>query len=232
MLRVMPQEIAPTHDWKEPPKDWSEQQAHRVALEVRRLRGKRSAQWLANRTAELGYHVTRSVISDLEIGRRRYVTTAEVIVLARALDTAPVGLMYPAPYRDKIQALPAPDGGQGREVETILAVQWFSGLQGPYLDYIGMPMVDQMNYHSHLLALNRARKAFDLYERKQLLSVRLGLRRRAKREGDVDVTDEEIDELVAEIEDLQSRIDELWKLGSRDLDKEAYDEMFGDQHGR
>ena len=231
MLRVMPQSQNAPHEWKEAPKDWAEKQAHRVAMEVRRLRSRRSAsaQWLADRTAELGYPVTRSVISDLEIGRRRYVTTAELIVLALALDTAPIALMYPAPYLDKIQALPARDGGRARELETILAVQWFSGLPGLDLDHLGMPIVDQMNYQSHLLALNRARKAFALDERKQELSARLALRRRAKREGLAEVTDEEIDELVAEIEDLQSRIDELWKLGGRDLNAEIYDEMFGDR---
>ncbi|OBA81545.1 hypothetical protein A9W99_02725 [Mycobacterium sp. 1164966.3] len=224
MLRVMPQsDASEQHDWKEPPKNWAEEQAHRTAMEIRRLRGKRSAQWLATRTAELGSEVTRSVISDLEIGRRRYVTTAELVVLALALGTAPLALLYPAPYRDKIRAFP----GQP-EVTKIWAAQWFSGSVDD-LDLVEMPLVDQRKYHSHLLALERARKAFTLDERKQKLSARLAVRRRAKRDGHADVTDDEIDDMVAEIDDLQNRIDELWKLGSRDLDVKLVDQLSGGQ---
>ncbi|OBJ00360.1 hypothetical protein A5660_25030 [Mycobacterium alsense] len=88
------------------PRNWSEEQALRVAQEVYRLRGSRSAQWLANRTAELGHEVSRSLIADLENGRRRYVTVAELMVLAYALDTAPIALFYPPPYDELIRALP------------------------------------------------------------------------------------------------------------------------------
>src|SRR5262245_48140302 len=112
-------------NWEEvPPRNWEEEQAWRVGVEIRQRRGKgRSAQWLSNRTKELGHEVKRAVISDLEVGRRRYVTTAELIMVARALDTAPLALMYPAPYLDKIQALP-----NSQEVTKILSAQWFSGL--------------------------------------------------------------------------------------------------------
>ncbi|WP_227469828.1 helix-turn-helix domain-containing protein [Mycobacteroides abscessus] len=107
--------------WTErPPDSWAEREAHRLAREVYRLRGKRSAQWLAARTKELGHEVSRSVISDLENGRRRYVTTAELVILAAALDTSPVTLMYPGPYSDSVEFLPE------REVPEFDAAQWFS----------------------------------------------------------------------------------------------------------
>ncbi|MDO3110283.1 hypothetical protein P5V39_21115 [Mycobacteroides abscessus subsp. abscessus] len=60
------------------------------------------------------------MISDLENGRRRYVTTAELAILAAALDTSPATLMYPGPYRDSVEFLP------GRSVSEFDAVQWFS----------------------------------------------------------------------------------------------------------
>lgn len=211
-----------------PPKNWGEEQARRIAVEIRRLRqGRGSAQWLSKRTEELGYKVSRSVISDLEIARRRYVTTAEIIVLARALDTAPIALMYPEPYWDsKVQLWPTPEGGESLEVEKILAVQWFTGEQGIYLNNLGMPLIDQQNFHSRLLALARAQKAFELQDRKRNLEIRLALRLRAKKDG-LDYTDEEIDDLQSRVEDLQGRIDELRALGGRDLDAELQDEMFG-----
>ncbi|WP_157680360.1 carbohydrate kinase family protein [Mycobacterium dioxanotrophicus] len=240
-----PQKPKQKPNWTEvPPRDWAEEQAHRVALEVSRLRGKRTGQWLADRTRELGYPLTRAVISDIEVGRRRYVTTAELIVLARALDTAPIALLYPAPYRDTIQILPTPEGGQPRDFQKIVAVQWFSGDPKPTLDLpdnsaqpeltldaLGLSMVDQMNYDSHLLALTRARKASDLAARKWDLIAKLRVRRNAKRQGLDKVSDEELDDLTAEIGELQERIDELWKLGGRDLHAEAVDEMFGDRDG-
>ncbi|WP_418601591.1 hypothetical protein [Mycolicibacterium sp. SCSIO 43805] len=118
MLRVMPQKTD-VHDWGDPPKNWAEEQARRTALEIRRLRGKQSAQWLSDRTKELGSPITRAVISDLELGRRRYVTSAELIVLAAALDTAPIALLYPPPYNEIIELVP------GVEHPKIGVVEWF-----------------------------------------------------------------------------------------------------------
>lgn len=233
MLRVMPKKSPEPHDWSDPPKNWAEQQAHRVALEIRRLRDKRPVQWLAARTEELGSPVTRSVISDLELGRRRYVTTAELIVLARALDTAPIALLYPAPYRDRIQALPTPEGSELSEVEKILAVQWFSGEPDPmtgYLERLGLSYLDEMNYDSQLKALQRARRAFHLDARLRHKRAQLSTRRRAKRDGLDAVTNDELDDLTAEIDDLQERIDELWNLGGKDPNAERYEEMF--ENGR
>ncbi|WP_255792448.1 helix-turn-helix domain-containing protein [Mycobacteroides abscessus] len=123
----MTQSDASVHDWKNPPSDWAEEQARRTALEIRRLRGKRSAQWLADRTEELGYAVSRSVISDLEVGRRRYVTTSELLIIARALNVFPIALMYPAPYDEPIEALP----NSANKMVKILAVQWFLGGMRP-----------------------------------------------------------------------------------------------------
>ncbi|WP_156673180.1 helix-turn-helix transcriptional regulator [Mycobacterium sp. E3251] len=137
------------------PRDWSEEQAHRVSEEVRRLRGTRSAQWLANRTAELGYHVSRSVIADLENGRRRYVTTAELVILARALDTAPIMLLYPPPYDEFIDARPE------ESRPKLVAIQGFSGEVGD--DY-------STEYLDNVEPLRRARQIDELeWRRRRLL---------------------------------------------------------------
>ncbi len=116
-LWAMPQ------DWE--PADWGEEQAQRVAAEVRRLRGKRSTQWLSDRTAEVGHRINRGTLADLENGRRRYVTITELIVLAAALSTAPIALLYPGPdYLESIAALPAE---AGPPMPEIWAVNWFAG---------------------------------------------------------------------------------------------------------
>jgi transcriptional regulator with XRE-family HTH domain len=104
---------------------WEAAQAARIGKAVHDLRGNRTAAWLANRAGELGLKMTRQTIADLENGRRRYVTTAELAVLAVALNTTPVSLAYPEPYEDDgefIEVL------RGVPVPKLLAAQWFSGL--------------------------------------------------------------------------------------------------------
>jgi len=75
---------------------------------------------LADRTQELGYGISRTTISELENGKRKYVTVAELVVLAAALDTAPILLLYPGPHDRVINVLPhihAPE---------LQAAAWFS----------------------------------------------------------------------------------------------------------
>jgi transcriptional regulator with XRE-family HTH domain len=103
-------------------KDWAADQAERIGRELKRLRGRRSGQWLSDRTAELGYRVPRTTISELENGKRKYVSTAELIILARALDTAPVALVCPPPYQGEIEVLP------GVSSTSWSAAEWFSGM--------------------------------------------------------------------------------------------------------
>ena len=70
--------------------DWPARVAATVAREVRRYREsqrpKMSAQQLADRTAELGAPIPRSVLANLESGRRETVSVAEILVLAAALE--------------------------------------------------------------------------------------------------------------------------------------------------
>lgn len=101
--------------------DWADQHARNVGAELRRLRGRRSAQWVSDRTAELGHRVARSTISEIENGRRSYVTTTELAILARALETAPVALLYSPPYSAEVELLP------GEKTTRWVATEWFSG---------------------------------------------------------------------------------------------------------
>lgn len=64
-------------------------QARRIGAAVKAIRGDRSAQWLSERTKEVGMAISRSTIADIENRRRRYVSTAELCVLAWALKVPP-----------------------------------------------------------------------------------------------------------------------------------------------
>lgn len=148
---------------------WEAEQAARIGAAVKELRGKRTGQWLADRTTELGMKMTRQTITDLENGRRRYVTTAELAVLAAALNTAPIALLYPGPYDRRIEVLPGVDWPQ-----EIDAVQWFSGISGHgWTDLGDLPdgpgaagkasSHSRKEYQKNIRDLQRWRKLLDLY---------------------------------------------------------------------
>lgn len=84
-----------------------------------------SAQQLADRCAELGLPINRSVLANLESGRRPSVSVAELLVLARALDTAPALLLFPPGRHEMIELLP------DSPVPVFDALRWFAA-DGPW----------------------------------------------------------------------------------------------------
>ncbi|KNB50238.1 helix-turn-helix domain-containing protein [Streptomyces caatingaensis] len=104
--------------------EWVDQVMATVAAEVRRRRKelRMSAQDLADACEEIGYPIPRNVIANMESGRRATLPLVEVLVLAEALRTYPVCLLYPVGYVDRVQRLPF------RASEpTWDAMRWFTG---------------------------------------------------------------------------------------------------------
>lgn len=101
--------------------EWATAVAKRIGAEVKRLRGNgRSAQWLSERCAELGYPIGRATISEIEVGRRKTISVPELIVLAEALGVPPVQVLYPGLPDGDTEYLP------GQHVSAIEAVLKFS----------------------------------------------------------------------------------------------------------
>lgn len=102
---------------------WQPRLTRVIAREIRRHRDRRkmSAQQLADRTAELGMPIPRPVLANLESGRRDSVSAAELLILAAALDVAPMELICPVGYDDQIELLP------GRTMDPLQASRWFDG---------------------------------------------------------------------------------------------------------
>jgi transcriptional regulator with XRE-family HTH domain len=94
-----------------------------IGERVARTRSKRdmTVQALADRCAEMGLPIGRVTITKLERGMRQAVTPAEVMVLAAALDVAPVELLFPVGVDERIEILP------GQLVDSLAAVRWFCG---------------------------------------------------------------------------------------------------------
>lgn len=102
---------------------WAKELVARVGRAIKAGRGGRSAAWLSDRTAELGYRVSPTVIAKLDTGHRGSVLSVpELIVLAAALNTSPVNLVYPGPYDAEVEVVP---GSENRP--QFEAAQWFSG---------------------------------------------------------------------------------------------------------
>jgi hypothetical protein len=140
---------------------WAKELVERVGKAIKDARGGRSAAWLSDKTAELGYRVSPTVIAKLDSGHRGSVLSVpELLVLAAALDAAPVTLMYPSPYGREVELLP------GENVSAFVAAQWFSGL---YDHVPPAPGANFYDYRQNLAALRGVRTLDELRSRKALL---------------------------------------------------------------
>lgn len=122
-----------------PAKTWEMEHAAAIGRAIKKQRGRWPAIWLERRTEHLGLKMTRQAIADLECGRRRFVTTGELLVLASALNTSPIALIYPDPSDEPdnlVEALP------GVEVTGFNAAQWFSGHRKEISDAASEPDLD------------------------------------------------------------------------------------------
>jgi transcriptional regulator with XRE-family HTH domain len=106
---------------------WSVREAAAIGRRVARRRGelRLSTQQLADRCEQLGMAgLTRQVLARLEHGRRESVSTAELAVIAAALETAPVLLQYPVGVAESAEYLP------GKLAPPYDAARWWGGEAG------------------------------------------------------------------------------------------------------
>lgn len=104
--------------------DWADETAARIGRAIRdqRQRSGLTAAELSEKTAALGYHVNRVAISKLENGNRNgKFDITELIVLAEALNTPPILLLYPDIPDGIIEYRP------GFKIDSWLAVNIFAG---------------------------------------------------------------------------------------------------------
>jgi hypothetical protein len=142
-------------------RQWSHDLVRRIGATMKAARGSRSANWLSERTAELGYRVSPTVIAKLDSGHRGDVlSVAELLVLAAALDIAPTALLYGGPYEQETELLPVVKTTQ------LAAAQWFSGnLDGKP----PVPSADSYQYRQNNKRLSASRRVLELQARKKAL---------------------------------------------------------------
>jgi transcriptional regulator with XRE-family HTH domain len=105
------------------PGDWSVAYTRTVAANIRRQRerARLTVQGLADRCTALGYPLERTNLYKLESGGRASMSVAELLVLARALDTPPMLLLVPLTSDEPMEILP------GVVVPATEAAAWLDG---------------------------------------------------------------------------------------------------------
>ncbi|WP_167107247.1 hypothetical protein [Mycobacterium sp. DL592] len=110
---------------------WAKELVKRIGKEVKAARGSKSAVWLSDRTAELGYRISPTVIAKLDSGHRGEVlSVAEWLILSAALGITPMALLFPDIPDGPVEMLPGVEGTAfsaamwvaGDEIEGFLAL--------------------------------------------------------------------------------------------------------------
>ena len=102
----------------------------RAVLAVRTERGM-SIKDVSSACEATGHKMGRMVISNLEGGKRESVSTAELLVLARALDVSPLSLLLPPDAPTEVAPGIVLDAGEARA--------WFVGAEPPRTITITVP---------------------------------------------------------------------------------------------
>ncbi|EYT65064.1 DNA-binding protein [Dietzia sp. UCD-THP] len=105
--------------------DWDADVTQRIAGEIKRQRGQRSGQWLADRTKELGHAISKTAIWEIEAGKRKSISVPELLIIARALEVPPTLLLFPGVPDRETWALP------NWHTSASVAEHWFIGDRTP-----------------------------------------------------------------------------------------------------
>lgn len=127
--------------------DWSARLIGAIAEEIRHRRRQRgmSAQQLADACTGLGLPMARSVLANLENGRRAALGVDELIVLARALGVSPLALLFPAERPAAAAAAKHPITellADGSHSNLRQAAKWFTGEEDSSSTSEGRPSAD------------------------------------------------------------------------------------------
>lgn len=138
--------------------EWANELVNTFAASMKKRRDELglSAQKLADRTAELGHPVNRSVVAALESGRRNRLLLPDALVIAEALSTSLATLLYPGMPDEGVDQLP------GRLMPSWEAALSLLGTEPP----LGDSVPENEDEHSTGHALVRA--SAELQEAREL----------------------------------------------------------------
>lgn len=101
---------------------WDQRLVRNAGAAMKRARGNKSARWLSEATAALGYEISPTIVAKLDSGHRGSVlNVTELLVLAAALNMPPALLLFPGYPEEDVEFLP------GHTAPSEQVVDWFSG---------------------------------------------------------------------------------------------------------
>ncbi|MBC6821449.1 hypothetical protein [Corynebacterium sp. LK33] len=101
---------------------WIEKMAKQIGRGIDAARGKRSDQWISDRTKMLGHPISRTAISEYRRGKRKVMPVTDLFVIAGALGVPPVSLLFPGLPDEKSHLLPVQE-----QPVAFDALQWVTG---------------------------------------------------------------------------------------------------------
>jgi len=175
----------------------------RVGKAVKAARKGKSAAWLSDRTGELGYRISPTVIAKLDSGHRGDVLSVpELLILAAALDIPPALLLFPSFPGGTVELLP-----DDREASGYEAVRWLAGeraLPARRVDRARGIHEDPVNVGTQLVAAVRERDRLSLEHLHADMAA-------ARKDADKDAMRLLIDSLDDQLATVNARIDDLYE---------------------
>lgn len=102
--------------------EWVEHFTRQMGRAIDSARGKRSDQWIADRTKAIGHPISRTAISEYRRGIRKTMPVTDWLAIAAALEVPPVSLLFPNLPNGLVSLLP-----NHLDVVGFDAVEWISG---------------------------------------------------------------------------------------------------------
>jgi transcriptional regulator with XRE-family HTH domain len=128
--------------------EWGQAVTNRIAARIKELRGERSAQWIEDRTSELGHRISRATVWELESGQRKTITMQDLLMLAAALGVKVADLLYPD--AGMVEVLP---GVEVRRDEALYQLVDMSASRQQLLDAYAEIQADIRSLQAHTGAL-------------------------------------------------------------------------------
>lgn len=173
--------------------EWASELVKRVGAQVKVRRKGRSAKWLSERTAELGYRISPTVIAKLDSGHRGDVlSVAEWLVLGAALDVPPILLLYPDMPDGLVDMLP------GVPRPSSWAAAWIQGDMTELDSWTILPEGTQID--------DDARKIIELTRERAYVNAQIRAAKELLGEG---LPDNRVTQVLEQITQARKRIREL-----------------------
>lgn len=102
--------------------EWEQRLTVQLGKGIDKARHGKSDQWIADRTEQLGHHISRTAISEYRRGLRKTMPVTDWLVISAAIGVPPVSILFPGVPDAPVELLPVSD-----EPVAFDALRWVTG---------------------------------------------------------------------------------------------------------